>query len=325
MPVHMGRRRQRRLDLPPLMHCRVRGGSVRYYYGRQNIALGGDFTTALRRYAELHTGSAGPGTFAEAVRLYQRDELAKRAPKTQAEYTRQLATLSLVFGAMALDAIQPADVRDYMDARGYAIAATREKALLSAVFNFARAKRLTRAPNPCAGIHGTKAQRDRYVTDAELLDALGRADWTLAGFLELCYLTGQRPSDVTRMRRTDVQDGALHVRQAKTGAKVRLRVLGPLDDLLTRLTSHPVASVYLVRDERGQPITLAALRKRFDRLGCDWQIRDLRAKYATDIGDPVKARRGLGHRHQSTTDTYLRDRAGDLADPITRRIADKPA
>jgi hypothetical protein len=102
-------------------------------------------------------------------------------------------------------------------------------------------------------------------------------------------------------------------------------VLGPLDELLTRLTAHPVASIYLVRDARGQPMTLHALRRRFDGLGVSRQIRDRRAKYAMAICDPVKARVGLGHRNQTTTDTYIRDRAGEFAEPITRRISDKPA
>ena len=40
--------------------------------------------------------------------------------------------------------------------------------------------------------------------------------------------------------------------------------------------------MFLIRDERGQPFTLPALRKRFKPLGYDWQIRDLRAKAASD-------------------------------------------
>ena len=38
-------------------------------------------------------------------------------------------------------------------------------------------------------------------------------------------MTGQRPSDVLKMRRQDVQDGYLLVTQRKTGAKVALRLL----------------------------------------------------------------------------------------------------
>lgn len=333
MAVPMGRRRQKNHDLPPHMH-RKRG---RYYYGRGDLALGADFPAALRRYAELHTGFATAGTFAEAVEAYRRDELPKKAPRTRTGYAPQLATLADVFGHMRLDAIRPHDVATFMDARavrtvdqggrlhGGLIVATREKALLSAVFAFARVRGLTDAPNPCAGIRGTKSSRGRYVTDAELADGIGRADPTLAGFLALCYFTGQRPGDVARMRRQDVQDGELCVRQAKTGAKVRIALVGPLAAIVAGLTGGAVASVFLIHDRRGQPFTLAALRKRFDRLGCDWQIRDLRAKAASDSTSARAAQTLLGHAAASTTDGYIRQVVGLLATPIMRGIADKPS
>lgn len=333
----MGRRRQHDFDLPPHMHRKVRGGVARYYYGRQSVALGSDFTAALRRYAELHTATPAIATFANAAAAYSRDELPKKAPATQAGYSAQLATLVASIGHMPLEEITPKDVAEVMkalgkkrvDARGRAhggpIIATRTKALLSAVLTFARREGLMNGPNPCAGIRGVKSRRDRSVTDAELQDALTRAGPELAGFLELVYRTGQRPGDVVKMRRSDVQDGALWVRQAKTQAKVRIDIVGPLAALLARLQAGPVASVYLVHDHRGQPFTLAALRKRFKRKGLDWQIRDLRAKAATDSPDARAAQTLLGHAAASTTDGYIRQRAGQRARPVMRRIADKPA
>ena len=71
------------------------------------------------------------------------------------------------------------------------------------------------------------------------------------------------------MCRQDLQDGALCVEQRKTGAKVRIDVVGPLEAVLARLRG-PVASVYLVHDQRGQRLTLSAIRKRFDALRVDW-------------------------------------------------------
>jgi integrase len=328
----MGRRRRHDLYLPPLMYRKVRGGRERFYYGRAGTALGDSFPAALRKYAEIHGGPAGAGTFAEAATLYQREELAGKAPKTQDEYERQLATLVQVFGTMTLDAIRPKHIADFVRVRsvrriehgkqkGGPITATREKALLSAVLTFAIARGLFDGPNPCAGLRvGVKAKRDRYVTDAELAHAIELADQALAGFLELCYLTGQRPGDVVRMRRTDAQDGALLVRQAKTGAKVRIALVGPLQALYERLTAQPIGSMYLVRDERGQPFTLAALRKRFDKLGVDWQIRDLRAKAASDAANSRDAQRLLGHAAASTTDGYIRHRVGEHVSPIMRKV-----
>lgn len=159
-------------------------------------------------------------------------------------------------------------------------------------------------------------------SDAELSAVLNVADQTTRDFLELAYLKGQRPSDVLRMRRTDIQDGSLWVTQAKTGAKVRIAIVGPLADVLAR--SYPVG-VYLVRDERGQRLTLAAIRRRFRKTqaeaGADWQIRDLRAKAARDMATAQKAQALLGHSAASPTDGYLRKRVGQAVEPVLREIA----
>lgn len=326
MPGPMGRRRTHDLDLPPLVY-RKRG---RYYYGRAGIALGADLPAALRRYAEMHGGTATPGTFAEAARLYLRDELPTKSAKTASEYERQLATLVRVFGRCPLDggSIRPKDVHDYLAARPR-VAGGREKALLSAVWNFARRTGLTDATNPCAGIRAPKARRSRYVTDAELAAGIAAADPVLAGFLELAYRTGQRPGDVLRMMRSDVRDGALWVSQAKTGAKVRIAIVGPLAGLLDSLRGLPtrITSLYLIHNHRGQPLTLAAMQKRWDtvrrRIGADWQLRDLRAKAATDATG--RAQDLLGHAAASTTDGYIRRVAGAIVEPVRRPIYGSPS
>jgi integrase len=316
----MGRRRTRNHHLPPLMIERA----GRYYYGRNQAALGADFPAALRRYAELHGAAFEPQTFSAVAAEYLLRGTRGLAPKTVREYERQMPTLVRVFGAMPLPAIRPVHVRRYLTARGDTVAGTREKALLSAVFSYARNAGAFDGANPCAGIKGVKARRSRYVTDDEFAAVLAVADSTLRDFLELAYYTGQRPSDVLRMRRQDVQDGALAVQQGKTGAKVRIAVVGPLDALLARVAGYPVGSVYLVRDERGQRLTLSGIRKRFwiarKAAGQDWQIRDLRAKAASDSETALKAQGLLGHAAATTTDGYIRRTVGAVVQPILREL-----
>ena len=317
MPM-VGRRRQSNHHLPPLMTER-RG---RYYYGRNHLALGPDFAVALRRYAELHGASFDVATFSTVAAEYLAKGTANLASKTKAEYERQLSVLIRVFGACTLGGIRPVHVRRYLSERGNSVSATREKALLSAVYSFARNAGIYDGDNPCAGIRGVKAARNRYVSDAELSAVLSVADETTRDFLELAYLTGQRPSDVLGTRRSHIHDGSLWVTQAKTGAKVRIVIVGPLADVLAR--SYAVASVYLVRDERGQRLTLSAIRRRFwkarTKAGVDWQIRDLRAKAASDMVSVQKAQALLGHNAASTTDGYIRKRVGQVVEPVLREI-----
>jgi integrase len=317
----VGRRRQHDLDLPPSMYRK----RCRYYYGREGRALGGDFAAALRMYAEIHTATPAIGTFSDAARAYRADHehgLASKAPKTQREYERQLILLERVFGIQPLADITPGDVQDFLDERPKH-AGTREKALLSAVFNHARTRsKLTTAPNPCAGVKGAKSRRRRYVTDAELSAVLGHCDRALAAFLELAWRTGADASVVLGWRRSDIQDGLLLVQRSKTGEKTRVVLEGPLKVLVDQLLAGTIGNVRLIRDAGST--NLQAMRKRFwaarVKAGADWQIRDLRAKAASDSDDTEAANRLLGHAHMSTTDVYRRKAVGATAKSITKEI-----
>ncbi len=344
--VRVGRKRTVNLHLPPQM--RLRKG--RYYFDtqatpRREIPLGGEFATALVKWAELQGRSLAQSsiapTFGMAADRYEREVLPTKAPRTQRDNRVELKKLRAVFRDFALEQIKPVHVRGYLDARGKKarVRANREKALLSHIFNMARAWGYTDAPNPCAGIKGFREDgRDKYVEDAEFQAVKDAADGPTRDAMDIAYLTGQRPADVLKMTIRDLQDGCLRVRQGKTGTKLRIAIEGELAALLERLqaqTFSRVASMYLIRNERGQPLTYGALRQRFEKartaailalkesgqrelagavLG--FQFRDLRAKAASDLGDIAAARRLLAHGSVTMTEHYTRTRMGDRVKPV---------
>ena len=140
--------------------------------------------------------------------------------------------------------------------------------------------------------------------------------------MDLALLTGQRPADVLKLTRADIQDGALRITQNKTKAKLEVEITGELATLIERLASRPekVRSIYLVQTENGQPLTQSALRSRFDKariaVAVSFQFRDIRAKTATDLDDPRHAKKLLGHKQQSMTDHYIRARKGERVKPL---------
>ena len=71
------------------------------------------------------------------VRRYRREVLPAKAPRTRRDNENELARLDAVFGQVPMDAIQPSDVRTYMDIRGQTakVRANREKSLLPHVFS----------------------------------------------------------------------------------------------------------------------------------------------------------------------------------------------
>jgi hypothetical protein len=118
------------------------------------------------------------------------------------------------------------------------------------------------------------------------------AEAPLRDALDLAYLIGQRPANTLKMSRADIVDGALMVRQNKTGKKVHVSIEGALAALVDRLKSRKVMGLKLISMQDGSPMTKFELRGAFTRarvaaavahphLAAEikaFQFRDLRAK-----------------------------------------------
>lgn len=324
----MGRKRSTNHDLPPHM---TRKGDAYYYVTndtpRRWLPLGSDKGRALLKWAELERAPLDltDKTFAVIAERYQRDVLKTKSVRTQDDYRKSIAILQPVFGAMPIDAITPADVREYLDRRGQKapVRANREKAMLSTLFNHAREWGYTSTPNPCAGVRGFRERgRDRYVEDEEFSAVWEAASAPVRDAMDIAYLTGQRPADVLKMRRDDVRDGFLYVTQNKTGQKLRVKIDGKLEDVLARILASPNAraGATLIQNEKGEPLTYNTLRFGFERArevaGVHFQFRDLRAKAATDTGSLPQSQALLGHRSRAMTEHYTRKRKGEVVYPV---------
>ena len=122
---------------------------------------------------------------------------------------------------MPIDAIAPIHVREYIYIRGQAakVRANRKKALLAHIFNKGREWGYTSLQNPYQGVKGFKETgRSRYITDAEFDQVKAQAHFTVVDAMDLALLTGQRPADVLKLKRTDIRDGALTFGMAHCGS-----------------------------------------------------------------------------------------------------------
>ena len=180
-----------------------------------------------------------------------------------------------------------------------------------------------------------------FVTDALFGRVYLWADQPTKDAMDLAHLAGQRPGDSLRMSERDIKvtrsiaDGAevlereLWVQQGKTGARLRVRIIGRLAEVVDRILERKKAlklrSFALVVNERGQALTASALDGRFGKARelagvapMDFQFRDLRAKAGTETEDArgMEAAQGLlGHAGQGMTRKYVRHRLGKLVDP----------
>jgi integrase len=321
----MPRRSPKNRGLPTRMH--QKHGS--YYHvstsqPRVWTKLASDLGSSLKLWADIEARAipSDQTTFTAIATMYKAQEVIQKRERTQRDYLKHLEMLELVFGHMDLKAIRPADVHQYIQARGQKskVQANREKAVLSAMFNFARRLGLVDVSNPCAGIRGhTEKARSRYVSDDEYKAVYDLVPPYIQDVLDLALITGQRPADVLKIDLADITSEALHISQNKTGAKLRIARKGLFDEVISRIIERPRLGSQLLVNRKGSALTFPQFRMQFDKarlsIGVDWQLRDLRAKAATDLEDLAHAQKLLGHRSRNTTEIYTRDRIGQLVTP----------
>ena len=259
------------------------------------------------------------------AKRYVKEIFPSKSIQTRKENDKELANLLKVFAHMSIDAIAPTHVREYMDIRGQAakVRANREKALLSHIFNKARKWGYTPLQNPCQGVKGFKETgRSKYITDAKFDQVKAQAHFTVVHAMDLVLLTGQRPADVLKLKRTDIRDGALWIVQNKTGARLGIEITGELASTIVRINERPrhAISAYFIQDENSQPLTQCALRSRFDKARklakVNFQFRDIRAKAATDTGDLAHSQTLLGPKNRDMTEHYVKSRVGERVKPL---------
>jgi integrase len=324
----MGRRRESNFDDPPRFHKK---GNVWYHVSgtlpRKWSKLSSDRAEALRMWAQLEGVREDDSTrlFSVVARRYIREIFPTKAIATRRDNDKELANLLKVFAHMPIDAIAPMHIREYLDIRGKVakVRANREKALFSHIFNKAREWGYTSGQNPCQGVKGFKETgRDRYITDEEFSKVKANAHFTVVDAMELALLTGQRPADVLKFKRTDIRDGALWIVQNKTNARLGIEITGELAEVITRINTRPrkAISAFLIQDENGQPLTQGTLRSRFDKARSlakvDFQFRDIRGKAATDTGNLAHSQKLLGHKNRDMTEHYVKARMGERVKPL---------
>jgi integrase len=172
--------------------------------------------------------------------------------------------------------------------------------------------------NPCVGIGRYKEnKRTRRITDEEYADIQAVAPERLQIIMDLLYLTGQRISDVLKIKRLDIDEGGLFIEQKKT--KVRLSVqLSPdlrktIEQALALNANESVAT--LLRNRKGKAPDYSTTKIQWNtackKAGVkDAHMHDLRAKALTDAeiqGAEIKELKELaGHSSESMTYRYLR-------------------
>lgn len=323
----VGRRRQTDLHLPPRMR---RKGSAYYYDAggkpRVWIPLGSDEGIARMKWAELSNEAPGH-TVRYLIQWFFTTRVPQLAANTRRNYASFRKPIEAVFGDVSIRGVRTEHIATYLDDHHSPAAANNQIGMLSAMYEKAL-RRGWADRNPCKGIRrNTLKRRGRYLTDTEYRAIREAAPPTLRAAIDISYITGLRPVDVVKIRRDDERPEGLYVEQQKTGRRQIYTITAELKAALaTARALNAVASVFLLCDRRGQPITTHWLGRQF-RVAAraagiqDAQLRDLRAKAATDAKDLGQDYQAiLGHATRAMSDSYIKDKIINKVEPLRRKL-----
>lgn len=322
--MSMGRPKKHDRHLPPRMRHR-HGAYYRVVNGKW-VSLGREYGAALRKWAELEAAPPQVATVGEALDGYIIDAIPKLAAATQRDYRRICGELRRTFGDTALSDVEPTHVAQYLEKRSSPVAANREMAVLSSVYNYAM--RLGHASsNPCRGVRRNREKpRTRLPTAAELAALRMAASPMVRAMIDVSLMTAMRKADLLAVTLADLSERGIELRTSKTGAPICYRWNDSLREAVSVAKGkRQIGPLFITRLKRGW--TESGLDTVWDKLrqkagveGLHWH--DLRAWSLTTAARLHGRERAqaLGtHASPTTTDIYLRDRAVREVDPLDMR------
>ncbi len=252
--------------------------------------------------------------------------------KTKANRHSALTHLVSSMGTRTISSIRPHEVAGMVNRLAEKRPQTAKRVLMESkdVFNEAVSYGWIDR-NPAAQIKSphVRIQRNRLTLEnwrAIRLHAEEHMPGWVSRMLVLALVTGQRRSDLCKMRFADVWDGYLHVEQTKTGTRLALPLNLKLEVIDTTLQQaidncldYATGTEFMLRKHNGGQLVDASLSARFEEAREDsipvctdglpvslHECRSLseRLYRAQGINTMVL----LGHKHQAMTDIYNDDR-----------------
>ncbi|WGM00673.1 site-specific integrase [Arsenophonus nasoniae] len=172
--------------------------------------------------------------------------------------------------------------------------------------------------NPKAKIQRVRLSLNDFNT---ILDSINDDVQWLSKAMKIALVTGQRVSDISKIKWKDIHDGKLWIVQQKTGTKLNiplsLEIIGiRLSNIIKNIKNN---SEYVINDD-GKKISAERISKRFskarDLTNLKWEgsppsfheIRSLSARLYTEKNGSEFTRKLLGHKSAEMTAKYQDDR-----------------
>jgi integrase len=291
------------------LHCfRDRHGRARYYFryrgqrwpipapGTEGFATAYDSLLARIKANPLtcrHNVEFMPGSLGWAIERFLASPLYnERAETTKRNYRRVLDELRQGYGAGLLRDLQPRHVRKIRNdiAAKSTTAADIAMGLISALWEFATEQLgLELDADPTHGVRRVhKVTHEHEPWPPELIERfLREARPSLRWAVKLALYTGQRRSDLVKMKWSQFDGEFIEVRQQKTGALLSIPCH---KELRAELKSMPRIADTILIGERGAALTGSSLsvmvRRQLREMGVNgYAIHGLRKNAAVALAD----------------------------------------
>lgn len=326
--------RPRRADrhLPPCVY--LKHGAYWLVKRGKWERIGSTLSEALAEYARRHEAPAG-GMAALIEKVYQH-HTPKLSASTRKTYRTVADRLSVIFKEFTPEQVKGKHVAVVkLKLADTPVWANHTLSFLRTVFQYAVEWQMVDG-NPCVGVkpYSTR-KRSRYLTDAEFHAIRAQAGPRLRVIMDLCYLTGQRISDVLAVHQRDLSEAGVYFKAEKTANSTQVQfVVAWTDELRAAVEAAKalrggVASLLLFTNRLRKPLTYPTVRQQWED-ACkaaqveDAHLHDIRAKAATDAkAQGLDAQLLLGHGDAKMTERYLRLRETPLVrGPSFRQVLD---
>ena len=295
-------------------------------------ALDSPKTLVIRRHAEefekFHTKQ---NTLKAMAGLYFKSgDFIEKKPRTQSDYRKYWEKLEPVFGHMDVNKITAPMFRRYMDTKGQKskTQANRHRSLMSKIYSWG-VQRGHANTNPIAQTSRfSEKARDRYITDEEYNAIYEHACDRVKVAMEISYLCAAREGDVIKLKKMQLLDEGIKIKQGKTD-KVQIkrwntRLRQAIELSKTLKTGH--ASIFVIPTRTGTAYTEDGFRTMWSKAkakarketGLDLgnlHFHDIKAKSISDKeGTYADKQQFSGHSNASMIAIY--DRKVQVVDAL---------
>lgn len=257
-------------------------------------------------------------------RFFKSGDFFELAGETQKDYRKYSQKILAVFGQMPPDSIKPEHVRKYLDKRGVKsrTQANREKAFMSRVYRWAYERGYAKG-NPTKGVKQFKeTARDRYITNEEYNALFSVSSNVVRVAMELAYLCCARQNDVLEMKKSQLMNEGILIKQSKTSvAQIKAwsdRLTAAINMAKELPLNSGMSSLYIIHQPTGNKYTRDGFNSRwrkakeearatFPHLSFDFTFHDLKAKGVSDLEGNIYEKQAIsGHKNVEQTARYNR-------------------